>query len=253
METPKIPELWCDVERPLDIVARCGGYYECPKDDSGKRLGPLVGYAGKDAQGRQKVGDVYVNFAKVEQWPVPVNGFAHLLKDELESHFDGKRLDPEKLVFVGMPMGGIVLATHLSAQKHGSRGIFAEKAGDELILKRHDLLPGDQAVIVEDVCNNFSTTDKAFEMIEGVGAKVIAIVCFLNRSGRVEYEVPDANVAFGTSDRLPVISLVHKPFPQWEQDDPAVADDVAAGNVVWKPKHDWDKLEAAVAAAKTRI
>jgi len=31
----------------LEILRRCGGYYGCPKDAAGKRLGPLVGYAGK--------------------------------------------------------------------------------------------------------------------------------------------------------------------------------------------------------------
>jgi len=251
----KMPELWCDVELPLSIVARCGGYYECPKDDNGKRLGPLVGYAGKDAQGRQKVGDVYINFAKVEQWPALVTGFAHLLKDELENRFDGQRLDSEKLVFVGMPMGGIVLATHLALQKHGSRGIFAEKAGEELVLKRHDLNPGDQAVIVEDVCNNFSTTTKAVNLIKKAGAEVIAVACFLNRSEKTALNLY-AN-PFWPKEKpdivLPVISLVHKPFPQYEQEDSAVADDVVAGNVVWKPKHEWDKLSGAMALPKVQI
>jgi len=187
--------------------------------------------------------------------PALVTGFAHLLKDELENRFDGQRLDSEKLVFVGMPMGGIVLATHLALQKHGSRGIFAEKAGEELVLKRHDLNPGDQAVIVEDVCNNFSTTTKAVNLIKKAGAEVIAVACFLNRSEKTALNLY-AN-PFWPKEKpdivLPVISLVHKPFPQYEQEDSAVADDVVAGNVVWKPKHEWDKLSGAMALPKVQI
>ena len=39
---------------PLNLVAACGGYYECPKDKDGKRHGPLVGYAGKYTVMRMK-------------------------------------------------------------------------------------------------------------------------------------------------------------------------------------------------------
>ena len=49
---------------PLDLLAKCGGYYECPKGESGKRLGPLVAYRGTygpDDDKKRFVGDVYVN------------------------------------------------------------------------------------------------------------------------------------------------------------------------------------------------
>ncbi len=62
------------IRDPLALVERCGGYYKCPKDPSGKRLGPLVGYAGRDAQGRQFVGDEYFNFAKAERHS-PILGY----------------------------------------------------------------------------------------------------------------------------------------------------------------------------------
>ena len=48
---------------PLDLMRDAGAFYEAPRDAAGRRTGPLVGYAGKDAGGRQYVGDVYVNFA----------------------------------------------------------------------------------------------------------------------------------------------------------------------------------------------
>ena len=38
---PGVPVDW------LKLVSDLGGYYSCPKDQAGKRLGPLVGYAGR--------------------------------------------------------------------------------------------------------------------------------------------------------------------------------------------------------------
>ena len=48
----------------LEVLSSVRGYYKCPKDRSGKRLGPLVAYAGRDENNKQYVGDEYVNFAK---------------------------------------------------------------------------------------------------------------------------------------------------------------------------------------------
>src|SRR5688572_1557779 len=47
-------------EHPLDLLARCDGYYHASNG------APLVGYAGLDEQGRQLVGWDYANFAKIE-------------------------------------------------------------------------------------------------------------------------------------------------------------------------------------------
>jgi len=49
---------------------------------------------------------------------------------------------------------------------------------------------------------------------------------------------------------LPIFAVVRESFDQFEQDDPSVADDVSAKNVVWKPKNDWAKLEAAMEQAE---
>ncbi|MFH0830801.1 MAG: hypothetical protein V1895_01955 [Parcubacteria group bacterium] len=87
---------------------------------------------------------------------------------------------------------------------------------------------------MEDVCNNFSTTTDAVQLIEKAGGRLVAVMCLLNRS-REEY--------FGYRTRdIPVLALEHKPMPQYRQDDPAVAEDIAAGNVVWKPKEEWQRL-----------
>ncbi len=70
-------------QNPLTILKKLGGYYECPKNSSGKRLGPLVGYAGTYETGKQYVGDVYIDFAKADQWYPVVNHFAARLFHKL--------------------------------------------------------------------------------------------------------------------------------------------------------------------------
>lgn len=223
----------------LGALRELSGYYVCPKDASGKRLGPLVGYAGKDKKGRQYVGDVYANFAKMEEYPYILRHFA--------SWFLNKYYRPDdRLVFCGAPLGGMAIATIL-ADIFKVRYVFLEKKitalatehqreQSELIFKRHSISRGDRVVLVEDVANNFSTTDKSIDLIEGNKAEVVSIACFYNRS-----------LTVGTVFRgRPVDSLVRQPVAEWEQDDPEVAEDIAKGNVIWKPKDHWPKLEQAM-------
>src|SRR3989344_1077672 len=86
----------------LEILRRCGGDYGCPKDASGKRLGPLVGYAGKYDGVHQWVGEVYFNFALAEQYPQAMSMFAFDLANII-------RTQPLSVdYFLAAPMGGIV-------------------------------------------------------------------------------------------------------------------------------------------------
>lgn len=224
----------------LDALHRLGGYYVCPKDADGRRLGPLVGYAGKDEKGRQKVGDIYANFAKMEEYPRILAHYAPMLLS---------RIDPEFLdsvdVFCGMPMGGVKLSG-LLALDSWKQDMYLEKRVlvaetpttrevSQLTFGRHEVQEGARVVLVEDVVNNFSTTGAAIDLFKFAGAEVIGILCLLNRSDRTSYGLD-----------LSVVSIVWQPMPQYAQDDPAVADDITRGNLVAKPKreNDWARLQA---------
>lgn len=222
-------------------------WYECPKDALGRRLGPLVGYAGTDAQGRHYVGDVYINIAMLEQFPNRLMYCADLL-----GQFFGKG----EVVFCGAPMGGITLASLLAFEKY-SRFIYPEKEivclatghsreESRLVFKRHEVHRGDRVVLVEDVCNNFSTTAELIELISAAGGTVSAIVCIVNRSGISSYEHTSVCGSHALAVYYPVHSLLSRPFMQYSPDDPDVVDDIARGNVVWKPKHEWSRLMAAM-------
>lgn len=233
---------------PGDVIAtlrNCNGVYECPMDANGHPLGPLVGYAGQyegtDGNLLNYVGFVYYNVGQGDQFPSIVYGWAYTHAKSLIS------LVPTLLV--AAPMGGI---TYMEALKSTlwCRGIFAEKKvidaaqegkreNSKLIFGRYEIYKGDRVILVEDIVNNFSTTEQLITLVEKAGGKVVAIVCLINRSDRVVYERESGQVA------IPVLSLQHKPTPQYRQDDPAVRQCVEQGRVIFKPKDQWEKLVAA--------
>ncbi len=227
---------------PLETWRRCGGYYTCPKDSKGKRRGPLVGYAemydAGNGEKKQFVGEVYWSFARVEQYPEALDDFAEALAEKV-------RYNRKPTLVLGAPMGGILLAGALGREL-GTRVIFAEKKvtavetpekreESKLLVARHEIRPQDFVFIVEDVCNNFSTTHALLKLIIQGGGMPIGIACALNCSEKLYY-----------LEALPVVSCIYRRTKQWRQNDPAVAEDIAHGNVVWKPKDQWHRLAVAM-------
>lgn len=228
---------------PGDYIAtlnNCSGYYKCPEDADGKLLGSLTPYAGKyevgDGTLEHFVGKIYFNFAKAEEQPRILRYFAEMLAQKIAETFG------EVDVVVGAPMGGIKLST-IVAEALGCRGIFAEKKFLEhsdtksevrnktkLVIKRHEVRIGDRAVIVEDVCNNFGTSDELICSLLNAGATSVDYSSFINRSPSEWYKGKK------------VASLVFLPTEQWRQDDPAVKAHIEAGGLIKDPKGNWDKL-----------
>lgn len=232
-------------DNPLDVLKKFDAYYISRKDENGKFIGPLVAYAGtyfyapgqavKEGS-RNYVGFEYFNFAKVETRSDTRHYFASKIIAKL---FAGC-LEEESDVFLGAPMGGIMLATEIGSILN-KKTIFAEKkvivaaSGSlkevsEQVIKRHDIDAGSRVVIVEDVCNNFSTTAKLQKEIEKQGGVLKAIVCAVNRSGVNEW------------NGIPVISALFIPTEQFKQEDSVVTDMIEEGKIHWDPKKDWDEL-----------
>lgn len=232
-------------EEYLQILHDCGGFYEAPEDSAGNLLGPLVGYSGRykdetTGQSLQFVGTRYFNLAKLEQRPIKLDLFAADLADSIRERGD---LDIDCIV--GVPEGGLILghhtAYHLTAGYAGLQkkivvlGTDTSKEQTQLVLGRHDVDAGMRVALCEDLVNNFSTTDKAIAVVEATGAVVVSLVCGLNRSERTEY------------NGLPVVSLVHLPTPQYQQDNPRVAPYLENPGVVWDVKPNWARLVQAMA------
>lgn len=225
-----------------------GGYYESPKNAKGDYIGPLVAYAGKyqtEIGEKNYVGFKYYNFARVEPDPLAREYFARLIGEEIKMAAIGYDL------VIGAPMGGFLLADALG-QYLECRTIFAEKQVialtdpdkgtkeiSELIIKRHEIFPGDRVIIVEDVCNNFSTTSKLKELIEAHQGQLVAIACAINRSNETFWISPPVDV---DAKKFPVYEGLFIPTEQYHQEDPTVKTLVEDGKVVWNPKQSWEQI-----------
>ena len=141
-------------------------------------------------------------------------------------------------------MGGLWFGADIARHLH-CRRVMAEKKilaledksngqkeKSTFIIKRHDIRPGDKIVLSEDVCHNFSSTNKLVGLVESRGAEVVAIACCLNRSTIIKTDWHG----------IPVIALEERPIDQYKQDDPRIAEDVAVHGISFDPKGDWDKL-----------
>ncbi|PLX20579.1 hypothetical protein C0584_05025 [Candidatus Parcubacteria bacterium] len=235
-------------EDPMKVLLHCGGSYESPLGSIGEILGPLVGYAGKyGLEGKNFVGSVYFNFAKAEQNPIALAFYGAYLANEIREYFD---VIPDAVA--GMANGGVKLAAAV-ARELGCRDVTAYKkviqpadvkAGkkEESILEinRHDVYPDDTIIIIEDVCNNFSTTEKAQKLIESLDAQLVGIACAINRDNEWYWK------------GLPVISASHRPSPQYKQEDPIVSTLIKQGKIVWKAKEGWSKLMEAMEEANPK-
>ncbi len=228
----------------ITLLGICQGHYLCPKDRLGKRQGPLVAYVERDENGRNLVGEVFVHFAMAEQYPQLLHHFALKFFPKIIASLDFD-------VFCGATYGGLAFGLVL-ALVCGKKFVYPEKEIEPapnggrkttLIFRRHEIQPKEKVVIVEDVSNNFSTAKALIRLIGIAGGQTTGIASFLNRSLSVDNEY----VAQGGS-RVPVLSLVRQPIPEYRQDDPYVAEDIEKGNIIWDPKRDWDILLEAMQA-----
>lgn len=227
-------------ENLLNLGKRCGAVYVCPKED-GMRKGPLVAYAGKDGKGRNLVGDIYFNFRRIEAHPKVVEVFAEAacIKLRCQGLFD--TFD----TVCGIPHGGRTFGQML-ALVAGKRFAYADKKPKPTEvgkkqeytwdLSQFDFEQGERVAIAEDVYNNFQNTDNTLAEIAVTGANIVLLVGALNRS-----PVYDT-----TYKGLPVVASIREAYPEFEQDDPAVAGDIAAGRLELEVKKNWARLVASM-------
>jgi adenine/guanine phosphoribosyltransferase-like PRPP-binding protein len=233
-------------------LRNCGGFYESPCDEGGEFIGPVVGYAGQyeddnaEGQLKQWVGFVYYNVAQVEIYPYLRMNYAGELAEKIHAELDSANVTK----MVAAPMGGIQfgveLGTWLSVptvyleKKITALATSTSRERSSLVFGRHALCAGDRVLIVEDTVNNISTPREVMCHIEEAGAELAGLVCVINRSPLNSFKIGDRE--------YPIISVKHRPTPQYRQDDSAVAEFIRAGNVCWKPKkvEEWATLMAAM-------
>lgn len=221
-----------------DILKSLNGYYIRPSN------GPLVGYAGTYKEGKQElnyVGEEYANFAVIERKPRIMDDLALRLLRIFSATLE------EANVFLGAPEGGKSLADKL-ARINNSEYCYPDviktptdsgRPKKEFVWKRHELTPGSKVVIVEDVANNFSTTEQLLQLITDAGCRPIAITCLLNRSTTVD------DVFKWGGEEIPVCCHTRAKMEKYRQDDIDVISELASENIVWEPRESpeiWQRL-----------
>ncbi len=109
--------------------------------------------------------------------------------------------------------------------------------------------PGERLLVLEDVINNLQNTDKTLEQIAKTGAKVVLLGAALNRSPFADKSYTPKGGPY-EGQEIPIVAAIREPYPEYRQDDPKVAADIAAGNIEWEVKKNWARLMRAMDAAK---
>ena len=202
----------------LTILDRAGAYYEAPRDETGRRIGPLVSYnetykSKKDGSRRRFVGDIFYRLDIIAKRPSVREFLMKELEEEMRQQIG--RVDN----FVGVSATGQVWTDDLQ-RIHG----YNER-----------IEQGTKLVIVRDKIRDMDSITDSAMMAAQVGARVVGVVCLVNESVVEEFFLND-------EPAIPIISLVHRPNQRYRWNDPEVDEDVAVGNVIWDPIANWPKL-----------
>lgn len=131
----------------------------------------------------------YLQCAKVLAHPQYAERLGRALSEKIKSLLDGAAID----VVVAPAMGGIVIG-HEVARALGARSLFTERdaATNAMALRRgFEILPGEKAIVVEDVITTGGSTKEVVDTVSATGAKVLAAGSIIDRSGgRADVGVP---------------------------------------------------------------
>lgn len=124
----------------------------------------------------------YVQCAKVLRYPDKAE---QILKPVAE-----KLKEMEIDVLVGPAMGGIIVAYELGRQLD-LEAIFTERVDNIMALRRgFEIKEGSKVVICEDVVTTGKSSMEVKELLESMGAKVLAIASIIDRtSSKLELDV----------------------------------------------------------------
>lgn len=94
-------------------------------------------------------------------------------------------------VVIAPAVGGIVVG-YETARQLRCRSIFAEREEGVMRFRRgFSLLPGDTALVVEDVVTTGGSVQEVVELAENMGAFVLGVFALVDRSGgRAQFSVP---------------------------------------------------------------
>jgi len=119
--------------------------------------------------------DTYIQCVRVLQYP----HLAERLADELAKGFDQEKVD----VVLSPALGGIIIG-YMVAMAMGKRMVYAERTGDQLLLRRGQALQrGERVLLVEDVITTGGSLRELIELAGRDGAMISGIGALIERGG----------------------------------------------------------------------
>lgn len=98
---------------------------------------------------------------------------------EIADRFRNEQIE----VVVGPATGGIILAYEVAKQL-GVRGIFTEREGGRMALRRgFQIAPGERTLVVEDVVSTGGSVVEVVKLVQETGADLRGVGLLLDRSG----------------------------------------------------------------------
>lgn len=226
---------------PYEIFVKCGGVYKSPEDRDENYLGPLVAYGNNytiNGDTKNYVGFYYYNTILIEQSPEAIEYFSHLLAETIKANLYFPSCN-----IIAVKQDNPTLATATADKLLYPISFFekkllkiadiehGKKEESFLFYDRQNIQFGGNYIIFEGVCNNFFTTKQMIDLIESAEGNVVAIVCIINSSKKKSFY------------DIPILSVVHIPTPQYQQDDPSVKKLMDSYNIVWEPEKFWSFLQ----------
>ncbi len=139
--------------------------------------------------------DTYLQCARLLMWPERAEAAGRELA--------GKLSEFEPRAVVSPALGGIVIG-HETASALAIPFLFAERQDGTFLLRRgFQLASGEKTVVVEDVFTTGKSTREVIDLVEGMGARVVAAGSIVDRGlepGRL---------------RVPSRSLLQLSVPSW--------------------------------------
>ncbi|MCL2600107.1 MAG: orotate phosphoribosyltransferase [Treponema sp.] len=131
--------------------------------------------------------DKYFQCARLLQHPGMAEAALADIAEKIRRDMDAGVLEVDAIV--GPAMGGIIVAYELGRQL-GLPAFFTERdeTGTMVLRRGFELRPGQKVMITEDVITTGKSYGECASTLEGLGAKVAALACLVDR--RQEGEVP---------------------------------------------------------------
>ena len=137
---------------------------------------------------------------------------ARLLEDPQRSEHLGRSLAEKfagQLVdLVASPAVGALIIGHEVARAAGARFIFTERdaSGQPALRRAFQVIPGERALVVEDVVTTGGSTREVLAALRAGGAEIRGVATIVDRSG--------GHGDFG----VPLVSLLQLSLPTWASD-----------------------------------